>query len=571
MPERIRLHISPLNPELLAALVPPSVLPTASGISYHTLQTFPDRNYGYIELPAMEAEKIRKKLNGSVLKGHKVRVEEARPEKKVKRAREYDAVNDIVEEHAAKKARKTKTKQKSGDGVLSGYELPGSRKVKRGWTDSKGDRTIKPKKDKKEKKSKAKASSLTGKPECLFRTNMPPNATKTLEMTSKSSSTAKLTKKGKSSRKVVVHEFTNTTKHANFLRESQVIRGEKVVTEYVDGTGWVDKNGNIVEAEPLTHRPRSKPKEEAAPIDKDETGSSDSGADKSQGGIPEDQSLKLTLSSLHHEADGEMSSSGTPSISESESEDGEEVPKASGEAIASAEASDESSINSSNSDNATKERFENPITETRLTSRSTSSMSMDIEGDATPKPDDATTEPERETKEVHPLEALFKRPKSTASSTPRKPTLEVQTSFSFFDPDAADESSSRITTIPQTPFTQRDIQERRLRSAAPTPDTAAPGKTFANVWAGDPDIEEIDEDENEGEEATTESEANSTPLAGKGNPPEEDGKGKSHESDFAKWFWENRGETNRAWKKRRREAAKEKRQREIGKHGRSAV
>lgn len=519
----------------------------------------------------MEAEKIKKKLNGSVLKGHKLRVEEARPEKKAKRTREDDAVNDIVGEHATKKARKTKTKQKPGDCVLSGYELPESRKVKRGWTDSKGDKTIKPKKDKKEKKSKAKASSQTGKPECLFRTNVPPNAAKALEVISKSSSTAKLNKKGKSSQGVVVHEFANTTKHASFLRESQVTRGEKAVSEYVDGTGWVDKSGNLVEAEPLTHRPRSKQKEETAPIDKDETSSSDSGADNSQGGsIPEDQSSKLILSSLHHEADDETSSSGTSSTSEGELEDGEEVFKAPGEPIASAEDSDESSINSPNSDNATEEKFESPITEIRLTSRSTSSMSMDKEGDATPKPNDATTEPERETKEAHPLEALFKRPKSTASSTPRKPTLEVQTSFSFFDPDVADESSSRIT-IPQTPFTQRDIQERRLRSAAPTPDTAAPGKTFTNVWAGDADIEEVDEGDNEDDDAITESDPNSTPLAGKGNHPEEDGKGKSHESDFAKWFWENRGETNRAWKKRRREAAKEKRQRENRERGRSAV
>lgn len=40
-----------------------------------------------------------------------------------------------------------------------------------------------------------------------------------------------------------------------------------------------------------------------------------------------------------------------------------------------------------------------------------------------------------------------------------------------------------------------------------------------------------------------------------------------NESEFAKWFWENRGDNNRAWKRRRREAVKEKRQRENRQRG----
>lgn len=40
------------------------------------------------------------------------------------------------------------------------------------------------------------------------------------------------------------------------------------------------------------------------------------------------------------------------------------------------------------------------------------------------------------------------------------------------------------------------------------------------------------------------------------------------ESDFAKFFWENRGDNNRAWKRRAREAKKEKRQRENRLRGR---
>jgi hypothetical protein len=43
--------------------------------------------------------------------------------------------------------------------------------------------------------------------------------------------------------------------------------------------------------------------------------------------------------------------------------------------------------------------------------------------------------------------------------------------------------------------------------------------------------------------------------------------GLKEDSEFTKWFWENRGDNNRAWKKRRRDAAKEQRQRENRRKG----
>ena len=42
----------------------------------------------------------------------------------------------------------------------------------------------------------------------------------------------------------------------------------------------------------------------------------------------------------------------------------------------------------------------------------------------------------------------------------------------------------------------------------------------------------------------------------------EKAEGKREESEFRKWFYENRGDLNRAWKKRRREEKKILRQRE---------
>ncbi|KAL9036953.1 MAG: hypothetical protein Q9214_005909, partial [Letrouitia sp. 1 TL-2023] len=156
----------------------------------------------------------------------------------------------------------------------------------------------------------------------------------------------------------------------------------------------------------------------------------------------------------------------------------------------------------------------------------------------------------KSSKELHPLEALFKRPTNAASQTPKKPSLEVRTSFNFFEPDA-DESSNTKLVIPQTPFTQQDYQRRRMRSAAPTPDTAAPGRaTFGHVWSQGSDVPE--EEDEYGEPGTD------TPLESKNIKKEEE----KQESEFQKWFWEHRGENNRAWKRRRREAAKEKRQRD---------
>ncbi|KAL9607273.1 MAG: hypothetical protein Q9204_009349 [Flavoplaca sp. TL-2023a] len=159
------------------------------------------------------------------------------------------------------------------------------------------------------------------------------------------------------------------------------------------------------------------------------------------------------------------------------------------------------------------------------------------------------------TREVHPLEALFKRPQTAASQTPQKPSLEVQTGFSFFGPD--DEPADTTTVaIPQTPFTQQDFQERRLRSAAPTPDTAAPGKTsFGRLWSQGSGERDSGSDEDERENIT------STPRTSNG-PHDNGAQEEGEESEFAKWFYEHRGETNRAWKRRRREAAKEIRQKE---------
>ncbi|KAL2056527.1 hypothetical protein ABVK25_002921 [Lepraria finkii] len=112
--------------------------------------------------------------------------------------------------------------------------------------------------------------------------------------------------------------------------------------------------------------------------------------------------------------------------------------------------------------------------------------------------------------------------------------------------------------MPQTPFTQQDIRQRRQRSAAPTPDTAAPGKTFGDIWEGTSDVSD-DEDDMEVDDTPKGKVKKGAPEVKKGAP---EVKEEQQESEFSKWFWEHRGETNRAWKRRRRETAKDKRQKD---------
>ncbi len=69
-----------------------------------------------------------------------------------------------------------------------------------------------------------------------------------------------------------------------------------------------------------------------------------------------------------------------------------------------------------------------------------------------------------------------------------------------------------------------------------------------------PDVAEEDEED---EEAGGEGSGAAAGAAAK-QGSEEAGTEKP-ESEFKKWFWENRGDLNRAWKKRRRDALKVKR------------
>lgn len=461
--QKVRLHITPLSPELLSAVLPSNIAHLAENISYHTLETFPENNYGYLELPSMEAEKLKKKLNGSILKGKKVRIEEARPRKRAREEKDQGAESEPNNAPAEPGRRPKRTKHDLA--TISGHELSPDRKVKRGWTEPKRTAGRKSTRGASDRAS----SKYTDKEEVLFRTTVPPNKTKAAKEHSK--------KDKRNPRDVLVHEFETSTIQPTFLREDDASDFKKAV-EYVDGKGWVDGDGEVVEAE--SNRRRKKRREPA------ET--------KAEAGDDLPQSEPEPIDD-QVQSDEETSSAGSSSGSESSATASSPHPDA---------------------------------------SKTTSVEETETQNTPTPS--------------VHPLEAIFKRPIKAASVDIAKPSLEVQTSFSFFEPE-----EETPAVIPDTPFNSQELRSRELRSAAPTPDTAAPSRFSSWGSRGMNDVESEDEED-----------AAAVYRAGAGTPSKaaSSGENRRAESDFAKFFWENRGENNRTWKRRAREAKKEKRQRE---------
>lgn len=504
-----RLHITPLNPELLPLVLSTSISSLATDISFHNIPTFPENNYGYVTLPAMEADKIKKKLDGSILKGRKLRVDSARPKKRP--ADGTDGLNTASSENQSTKKSK---KQKTEEDVLDGYELSPTREVKRGWTESSNDKTERRKKEKKtkekEKKSKPQSKSkYTEKPECLFRTRVPPNRTATEDEKSNKPF------KKKVSPESVVHEFSQTMTHPTFVRTSD--GGNSLTSTFEDGKGWVDESGNL--KEPVTerlrkekYRPgqvadhRERPKAKAKPSSMVQNPSKDRSK-------REDEELKAVESS---DSGDWTSSSGSSSESD-------------GSDLDSASSPGEVDVTTSN-----KQQQSTPD----------SSEENKSEPNETKKPTGEKLQQQQT--EIHPLEALFKKPAGHQMLDPTPPTQ-----FSFFgqgdvNSDEELEKAAPEKLEPLTPFSKRDMQDRGLRSAAPTPDTSQVARIINWSTSSTP-----------GGEMPAYS---NSPVPKLGSDPKQ-------QSDFAKWFWDNRGDNNRAWKKRRRDAAKEQRQRENRRKG----
>ncbi|CAG7959707.1 unnamed protein product [Penicillium salamii] len=517
--ETTRLHITPFTPDILPSVLPASVRNLATEVSFHEITTFPENNYGYVTLPKMEAEKIKKKLNGAMLKGKKFKVESARPQK---RHRELE--DPVPESDSTKKKTKKSKKQEPEDGVVEGFELPEGRKVKRGWTesnDAKQERRKSEKKGKKEKEAKLQPKSkYTDKSECLFRATIPPNRAADAAADDKKA-------KKKKSKDNVVHEFTKLTTQPSFLRTAQESVPPTVTFE--EGKGWVDADGNLKEAaNDKIKKDNKHPGQVAGAKEKHRATNC---SDKKKRSRKEKTPEESTESEDYTSSSG--SSSGESSDSDSESEDDDQAENASISSDSEEEKEENAEVVKQPAPQ--KEAEETPeASESEVEAETTPSDSKE----ATPEPTQAEDVP---SKEVHPLEALFKRAAPAVSDD--QPKAEPEAGFSFFGNDIESEDEQPEPQPPFTPFTKNDLQNRGQRSAAPTPDTAA--ATRHTKW-------------NESEESDDAS--IDSPV--KARTGDDNG-----ETEFAKWFWENRGDNNRAWKKRRRDAAKEQRQRDNRKKG----
>jgi len=575
----VRLHITPFRPDLLKVYLAPSVQPLAQNISYHTVETFPEKGFGYVELPGAEAQKIKKKLNGTTLRGSKVRIEMAKPEKR-KAREEADAAKEAAEAERPvkrakkeKKEKKEKKKHKKENGVLEGVELSDGRKVKRGWTEP----PSKNRKDKKEKKEKAgkdgkheqRKSKYTKEPELLFKAKLTPVAAAEVARKEKKEKKKEKKEKNKSkAREVVVHEFEKNHKTPTFLKETKVSTEKKPAVEYVNGQGWVDEDGVVVE--PETGKAKARRALELVDAPSASAKAWIDGSAKPASSSPEKEKSKKAKKATP-----------PPSSSESEAEDSSAISSSSEESEdAESESESESDEDASQEDEAkpTSARPAKPTHDTIAPSLHLSTPS----------------------KQVHPLEALFKRAKPTQeTNTPVKKPTPINTSFSFFDsaPDNNSPPSSStapeplLNAAPTTPHTQRDMEWRGLRSAAPTPDTAVIGRRFSFDWRNEsqdtdadadsdadahaqqqlslntkanasasarlPQLAEQDEDEDDDDDdkvgAADGTAVPTTMAAAQAHKDEKP------DSEFRRWFWENRGELNRAWKKRRRDALKAKR------------
>ncbi|KAK7752283.1 hypothetical protein SLS62_005819 [Diatrype stigma] len=562
-----RLHITPLDESLLNIVIPSSVLPNARNISYHTIETFHDKRYGFVDLPEADAEKLKKKLNGAVLRGSKMRIEKARPEAIPEPSGETDPAK---EKKKAKKAKDKSKKRKREIDVIPGVELE-DRKVKRGWTtteqdmikekrekskkdrmdkrsaDDKKDR--KDKKDKKDEKKRKIKSKYTDGPECLFKTKL----TEAKPAKANDDTAEHKKKKRKGDREVVIHEFEKTVKYPSFLKSSTA-KAKPDAVSFEDGVGWVDANGNVVESVSTKRKPRPTTQAKAA-----------------------GPSVQKPTTAVAEVEDDETSSSGTSSSDEeSDSSDQESESSSAAEEEEVAEKEDVAA------GEAKAEEKPKSGTETQTLSSPTAALKLEAgrKRSSGSFSSLSITIPPTTPAKVHPLEALYKRPKVDAGAEQAAP--KEPEPFSFFDnaddqeeeeeEEEGEDSVAPPSQPPMTPYTKQDFDYRNVRSAAPTPDTAHPSRSF-NLWSRADTLEGAldEEDEEEGDEEAGGPEedededtnmADSTEQSAAAGVASTSNSADVPASEFQKQFWESRGDLNRSWRKRRKMAAKDKRYRE---------
>ena len=394
----------------------------------------------------------------------------------------------------------------------------------------------------------------------MFRTQVPPNKDVCEADTDAKSNKNK--KKKVQAGATEVKEFGKTEPIPTFTRESNTTNNSRKYAKFEDEKGWVDEEGKVVE-------------------------------EVKESGRASKRGKKTGIRSKKEEKSAATAPPVGPDVS----------------------------VNGNKEVQANEK--ESPTPQIALDATSTvDETANDADGASNPSPsnNDASST----------LETLFKRPNSASKSKSKRP--EPIKTFSFFDnatedattadgakqtPDPDDpmpgapptsnplvhqdsgplrKKPTRLSALqipPQTPFTRRDLDARGLRSAAPTPDTAAIGKRMRMPWlqgrsqtrslsreadgsrsmsreaeaSGESGkkrmkqesleadgvlqgVQEEDEDEDE--------DAGPVPPEGEEQEDADGEKGAQKEqTEFEKQFYAQRGELNRSWKAQRREAKKQ--------------
>lgn len=626
----IRLHITPLTPSTLS-LIPASLLtPTArDSLSFHTLPTFPESPYAFLTLPVTAADALKKKLHGSTFRGVKVRIEEARPVTAIMPAEAEKTKKELRAERREKRKRdeaepKTK-KRKKGEtkDVLEGVQLPEGRKVARGWTKTAEPSSAGKKYAGKAAASGAKKSEEDSKRECLFKTPLPPNKAATKDEKKKDKEDKKDKKQRK--REVVVKEFNNNTKFPQFLKGSQLGQKEAdgMASEYVDGVGWVNGRGEVVEEEKIKRRaadivqievrgpakapePRQKQEDVQSTVSFEDEDEAMVDVDEKKAAIAayaSDDSSSEAESDAESEAESEpptktKTKTSTPTPSDSESSDAESTSNPPSDP-----ASPASPLPTKPKTTILPLTPITPIHPAR-TSPKTATPTLQITIPTLPSPPAV---------QIHPLEALYKPTTATTTTTLQPDSTSPEPStFKFgFGGNSNDDDDATPTVA--TPYRER------YRSAAPTPDTAIGHRRFfpdeseesihgrlgfvpstprvvgagespllfphaesrflgaLSVWSRLPTPkaftaqEATVEEEGEEEAARKEKKEKKKGKKGKKVEEEEEVREKTPSEVWSETFYEKRGEWNRAWKGRRREVLKAKRKREAAAGGKKVA
>jgi len=238
----VRLHITPLTPETTHSLLPPKILAdkaVVASMSFHTIPSFPEKSYGYLNCERDVADGIKKKLNGSLFRGVRVRVEDARPDTFVPGGVPDEGVEGKKEKRKrAKKdsdgGRKKAKKNKEKD-VVDGIELR-DRKVQRGWGRPP---TI------------ATPAKRDGKRDCLFRLSA---ATSTLTVSASTTTSIERAKKKKTDG--IIKEFTHNTKFPQFLQGTSLEKDiSATAATFDESLGWLNSTGTVIESAPASSAP----------------------------------------------------------------------------------------------------------------------------------------------------------------------------------------------------------------------------------------------------------------------------------------------------------------------------